>query len=86
MNLDLCPFGAEDFTVAPHGIGSQPSSAVFALSAFQILVMSASAHLVSRYRTAYPRSRVQPGRALGAGSEKTPRVRPPLDLGGKAPN
>ena len=52
-DLDLWPVGAEDFTLAPHadlGIGGQPFSTVFALSALQSFVMTAGAHLVVRHR------------------------------------
>jgi hypothetical protein len=52
-DLDLWPFGTEDFTVVPHAdlvIGSQPFSALFALGAIQVFVMTAGAHLVLRHR------------------------------------
>ncbi len=85
-DLDLWPFGAEDFTVVPHAdlvIGSQSFSALFALSTLQIFVMTAGAHLVLRHRarsalaTAYPTPvRADHGRALGAGSEWRPGARP----------
>jgi hypothetical protein len=52
-DLDLCPFGAEDFTVEPHAdlaIGSQPFSVFFALNPTLYFVVTAGAHLVVRYR------------------------------------
>jgi hypothetical protein len=48
-DLDLWPFGAENFTVAPHAdlvIGSQPFSVFFPLNAIQCLVIGSQAFSV----------------------------------------